>query len=100
MLFVTEFLVKIKSLQVGDIINVDVTVILNGWHGDSSRMFCAGKINKKTELLLKTTYECLMLGIKIAKPGKHIGDIGYEIQKHAESKNFSVVRDFCGHGIR
>ena len=88
-----------KILQVGDIINVDVTVILDGWHGDSSRMYAAGKINKKTELLLKTTYECLMLGIKVAKPGNHLGNIGYEIQKHAESKNFSVVRDFCGHGI-
>ncbi len=90
---------KNKILQSGDIINVDITVILNGWHGDSSRMFAVGKINKKTHLLLKTTYECLMLGIAIAKPGKHLGDIGYEIQKHAESKNFSVVKDFCGHGI-
>ena len=62
-------------------------------------MYAAGNINKKTELLLKTTYECLMLGIKVAKPGNHLGNIGYEIQKHAESKNFSVVRDFCGHGI-
>ena len=90
---------KNKILQVGDIINVDVTVILDGWHGDSSRMYAAGRINKKAELLLKTTYECLMLGIKEAKPGNHLGNIGYEIQKHAESKNFSVVRDFCGHGI-
>ena len=88
-----------KILQIGDIINVDVTVILDGWHGDSSRMYGVGKINKKAELLLKTTYECLRLGIEAAKPGKHLGNIGYEIQKHAESKNFSVVRDFCGHGI-
>jgi len=90
---------KNKNLQDGDIVNVDVTVILDGWHGDSSRMFVAGKVNKKKELLLKTTYECLLLGIENAKPGKHIGDIGYEIQKHANSRNFSVVRDFCGHGI-
>ena len=88
-----------KILQEGDIVNVDVTVILDGWHGDSSRMFSAGKINKKTELLLKTTYECLLMGIQEAKPGKYFGDIGFVIQEYAESKNFSVVRDFCGHGI-
>ena len=88
-----------KILQKGDIINVDITVILKGWHGDSSRMFAVGEINKKAELLLKTTYESLMRGIEIAKPGNFIGDIGYEIQKYAESKNYSVVRDFCGHGI-
>ena len=90
---------KNKLLQMGDIINVDVTVILDGWHGDSSRMYTAGKINKKIEKLLKTTYECLLLGIEKAKPGNNLGDIGFEIQKYAESKNFSVVRDFCGHGI-
>ena len=88
-----------KILQSGDIINVDITVILNGWHGDSSRMFAVGKINKKAELLIKTTYDCLMKGIERAKPGNFFGDIGYEIQKYAESKNYSVVRDFCGHGI-
>tara|TARA_B100000686_G_C16551277_1_gene842673 strand:- start:6 stop:800 length:795 start_codon:yes stop_codon:yes gene_type:complete len=90
---------KDKFLQDGDIVNVDVTVVLNGWHGDSSRMYAAGKINKKTELLLKTTYECLLLGIENAKPGRKLGDIGYNIQKHAETNRFSVVRDFCGHGI-
>ena len=90
---------KNKLLQKGDIINVDVTVIVDGWYGDSSRMYVAGEINKKIENLLKTTYECLILGIEKAKPGKNLGDIGYEIQKYAESKNFSVVRDFCGHGI-
>ncbi len=90
---------KDKILQDGDIINVDVTVILNGWHGDSSRMFVSGKINNKIEKLLKVTYECLLIGIENAKPGQYIGDIGYEIQKYAESKNYSVVRDFCGHGI-
>ena len=88
-----------KILKNGDIVNVDVTVILDGWHGDSSRMYAIGKINKKIEKLLKTTYECLLIGIENAKPGNHIGDIGYQIQQHAESKNFSVVRDFCGHGI-
>ncbi len=88
-----------KILQNADIVNVDITVILDGWHGDCSRMYTPGRINKRIELLLKTTYECLLLGIKNAKPGKHLGDIGYAIQKHAESKNFSVVRDFCGHGI-
>ena len=88
-----------KILQKGDIINIDVTVIVDGWHGDSSRMYVAGKINKKAELLLKTTYECLMRGIEIAKPGKCFGDIGNEIQQYAESKKYSVVRDFCGHGI-
>ena len=62
-------------------------------------MYAAGKIDKKTEFLLRTTYECLMLGIRAAKPGNHLGDIGYEIQKNAESKKFSVVKDFCGHGI-
>ena len=88
-----------KILYEGDIINVDVTVILNGWHGDSSRMYAIGKINPKAELLVKTTYECLMKSIDILKPGIHLGDIGYIIQKHAESKKFSVVKDFCGHGL-
>ena len=88
-----------KILQNGDIINIDVTVILDGWHGDSSRMFVAGDINQKIYSLLKTTYECLLIGIQNALPGKHLGNIGYEIQKYAEKKNYSVVRDFCGHGI-
>ena len=88
-----------KILQDGDIINVDVTVILNGWFGDSSRMFVVGNVNKKIFNLLKTTYECLLIGIEKAKPGNHLGDIGFEIQRYAERKNYSVVRDFCGHGI-
>jgi len=88
-----------KVLNEGDIINVDVTVILDGWHGDSSRMFVAGKTNKKNFNFLKTTYECMLLGITKAQPGNYLGDIGYEIQQYAEKKNFSVVRDFCGHGI-
>ena len=88
-----------KFLKDGDIINIDVTVILDGWHGDSSRMFIAGKINKKVHSLLKTTYECLLIGIENAKPGKNLGDIGFKIQQYAENKDYSVVRDFCGHGI-
>ena len=88
-----------KILNNGDIVNVDVTVILDGWYGDSSRMFVAGKTNKKNLDLIKITYECLHIGIKEAQPGKHLGDIGYRIQKYAESKKYSVVRDFCGHGI-
>ena len=88
-----------KILNIGDIINVDVTVILDDWYGDSSRMYVAGKTNKKNLDLLKTTYECLHIGIKEAQPGKTFGDIGFKIQEYAESKNYSVVRDFCGHGI-
>ena len=88
-----------KILQNGDIINIDVTVILNGWHGDSSRMFVVGNVNRKIYSLLKNTYECLLIGIKNAKPGKYLGDIGFAIQQYAENKNYSVVRDFCGHGI-
>jgi len=88
-----------KLLNNGDIINVDVTVILDGWYGDSSRMFVAGKTNKKNYDLLKTTFECLHIGIKEAIPGKTFGDIGHKIQEYAEAKNYSVVRDFCGHGI-
>jgi len=88
-----------KILNDGDIINVDITVILDGWYGDSSRMYSVGKINKKIYSLLKTTYECLLIGIKNAVPGKYFGDIGFEIQKYAEKNHYSVVRDFCGHGI-
>ena len=89
-----------KTLKDGDIINVDITIILDGWHGDSSRMYVAGKTKySKVDLLLKTTYECLLKGIKVAKPGNTFGDIGYVIQKYAESKKFSIVRNFTGHGI-
>ena len=88
-----------KILNEGDIINVDVTVILNGWYGDSSRMYSVGKINQKIYSLLEVTYECLLIGIENALPGKYLGDIGFAIQKYAEKNNYSVVRDFCGHGI-
>ena len=90
---------KNKILKEGDIVNVDVTTFKNGWHGDTSRMFYEGKVSIKAENLTKTTYEAMMKAIKILKNGIHLGDIGSAIQKHVESKGFSVVRDFCGHGI-
>ena len=90
---------KNKILKEGDIVNVDVTTFKNGWHGDTSRMFYVGKVSIKAENITKTTYEAMMKAIKILKNGIHLGDIGSAIQKHVESKGFSVVRDFCGHGI-
>jgi methionyl aminopeptidase len=88
-----------KKLQKGDIINIDVTVIKDGWHGDTSRMFCVGKVSKLAERLVNITYECMMRGIEAVKPGATLGDVGYAIQTVAEKEGFSVVRDFCGHGI-
>lgn len=88
-----------KKLINGDIINIDVTVIVDGWHGDTSRMFAIGKIPLRAEKLINVTYECMMRGIECVKPGATLGDIGYAIQSYAESNGFSVVRDFCGHGI-
>jgi methionyl aminopeptidase len=88
-----------KRLQDGDIINIDVTVILDGWHGDTSRMFCVGKVGVKAQKLVDVTYEAMMRGIETVKPGATLGDIGHAIQSFAESHRFSVVRDFCGHGI-
>ena len=89
-----------KKLKEGDILNIDVTVILDGWHGDTSRMYYAGeKIPTKAKLLVDATYEAMMLGIEAVKPEATLGDIGYAIQSYAEGKRFSVVRDFCGHGI-
>jgi methionyl aminopeptidase len=89
-----------KKLEEGDIVNIDVTVILDGWHGDTSRMFFAGeKVPTKARLLVDATYEAMMKGIELVKPGLPLGDIGYTIQSFAEGKRFSVVRDFCGHGI-
>ncbi len=88
-----------KTLEEGDIVNIDVTPSLNGWHGDASRMFCIGdKISLKARRLVDITYECLMIGIEKVKPGATLGDVGAAIQKHAEDAGFSVVRDFCGHG--
>lgn len=89
-----------RKLKEGDIVNIDVTVILNGWHGDTSRMYFVGdKIPVKAKLLVETTYECLMAGIEAVKPGNTLGDVGHAIQTIAESSRFSVVRDFCGHGL-
>jgi methionyl aminopeptidase len=89
-----------KILMMGDIINIDVTVILDGWYGDTSRMYIVGdKVNAKAKKLVEVTYECLMRGIEAVKPGATLGDIGHAIQSHAEANRFSVVRDFCGHGI-
>jgi methionyl aminopeptidase len=88
-----------KKLKKGDIINIDVTVIKDGWHGDTSRMFFIGKPSILAKKLVETTYECMMRGIEVVKPGATLGDIGYAIQSYAENKGFSVVRDFCGHGL-
>jgi len=88
-----------KRLQNGDILNIDVTVILDGWHGDTSRMFWAGQPGVKARKLCDVTYECLMRAIAVTKPGNTLGDIGHAIQSHAEGHRFSVVRDFCGHGL-
>ncbi len=89
-----------KILNNGDILNIDVTVILNGWHGDTSRMFFVGdKISTKAKKLISTTYEAMMKGIETVKPGNRFGHIGHVIQSFAENKRYSVVRDFCGHGL-
>jgi len=88
-----------KKLQEGDIINIDVTVIVDGWHGDSSRMFCVGKTSLRATKLVDVTYEAMMRGIETVRPGTTLGDIGYSIQSFVEKNGFSVVRDFCGHGI-
>ena len=88
-----------KILKEGDIINIDVTAIVNEWHGDTSRMFYVGDVPVKSKNLIRTTYECMMKGISVIKNGAYVGDIGEMIQSYAEKKGFSVVRDFCGHGI-
>ena len=88
-----------KILKDGDIVNVDVTAFKDGWHGDTSRMFKVGDVSIKAEKLIQTTYESMMKAIQIVKDGVHLGDIGSVIQTHVESHGFSVVQDFCGHGI-
>ena len=88
-----------KYLSEGDIVNIDVTAIVNGWHGDTSRMFFVGNASVKSKNLVSTTYDSMMKAISIIKNGIHLGDIGEAIQTHVEKKGFSVVRDFCGHGI-
>ena len=88
-----------KPLKEGDILNVDVTSYLGGWHGDTSRMYLVGDAPIKARKLVEVTSECLMLGIEQAKPGNTIGDISHAIQQYAEKHRYSVVRDFCGHGV-
>ncbi len=88
-----------KILKNGDIVNVDVTAIYDGWHGDTSRTFEIGEVSVKARKLVKTTYEAMMKAIKIIKEDIYLGDIGSTIQKHVEAEGFSVVQDFCGHGI-
>jgi methionyl aminopeptidase len=88
-----------KRLMDGDILNIDVTVIVDGWHGDTSRMFFVGDVGVKARRLVDVTYEAMMRGIEVVKPGATLGDIGHAIQTHAEGNRFSVVRDFCGHGL-
>lgn len=88
-----------RKLKSGDIVNIDVTVLKDGYHGDTSKMFVVGKPSILAERLIKVTLECLYLGIEQVKPGAHLGDIGAVIQKHAENQRFSVVREYCGHGI-
>jgi methionyl aminopeptidase len=88
-----------KKLKDGDILNIDVTVIVDGWHGDSSRMYYVGNPGIKAKRLCQVTYDAMMLGIEQVKPGARLGDIGHAIQTYAEKHGFSVVRDYCGHGI-
>ena len=88
-----------KPLKDGDIVNIDVTPILDGWHGDSSRMYLVGDVSVKARRLVDVTYECLMIGLEQARPGNRLGDISAAIQHHAEKQRYSVVRDFCGHGL-
>ncbi|GGX59876.1 methionine aminopeptidase [Litorimonas cladophorae] len=88
-----------KPLKDGDIVNIDVTAIVDGWHGDTSRMYPVGEVNRRAERLTQITYDSLMLGIAAVKPGATTGDIGHAIQKFAEAERCSVVTDFCGHGL-
>jgi len=88
-----------KPMREGDIVNIDVTLILDGWHGDSSRMYAVGEIPRRAERLIEVTYESMMRGIAVIKPGATTGDIGHAIQTFVEAQQMSVVRDFCGHGL-
>ena len=88
-----------RVLEEGDIVNIDVTVIVDGWHGDTSRMYKVGKINNKAQKLIDCTYEAMMLGINEIAPNKKTGDIGNAIQTYSEAQSYSVVQDFCGHGL-
>ena len=88
-----------KPLREGDIVNIDVTLIVDGWHGDTSRMYAVGEITRRARRLIDVTYEALMRGVAVVKPGATTGDIGAAIQSFAEGERCSVVRDFCGHGL-
>ncbi len=88
-----------KKLKDGDILNIDVTVIVDGWFGDTSRMYVAGKLSRRSERLIQVTHDALMVGIEAVKPGNTFGDIGHAIQTFVEGNRMSVVRDFCGHGL-
>jgi methionyl aminopeptidase len=88
-----------KPLREGEIVNIDVTFILDGWHGDSSRMYPVGEVKRAAERLMEVTHECLMRGVRAARPGARTGAIGHAIQSFAEAERCSVVRDFCGHGV-
>ena len=88
-----------KPFRDGDIVNIDVTFVLDGWHGDSSRMYTAGEIPRRAERLIDVTYESLMRGVAAVKPGATLGDVGHAIQSFVEPQHMSVVRDFCGHGL-
>jgi len=88
-----------RRLAEGDVLNIDITVILDGWYGDSSRMYVAGQPSTRARVLMDVTYEALMRGVRAIRPGGTLGDIGHAIQSYVESQRFSVVRDFCGHGI-
>jgi methionyl aminopeptidase len=88
-----------KKLKNGDIINIDITVIKDGYHGDTSKMFYVGDVAPHAQRLCEITRECMQKGIELVRPGAHLGDIGEVIQKHAESNHYSVVREYCGHGI-
>jgi len=88
-----------KKLKKGDIINIDITVIKDGYHGDTSQMFTVGEASTLADRLIKTSRDCMMMGIDLVKPGAKLGDIGHAIQHHAEKNHFSVVREYCGHGI-
>ena len=88
-----------RKLKDGDILNIDITVIKDGFHGDTSKMFLVGEPSIRASRLVDITYQCMALGIRMVKPGVQLGDIGHVIQKHAESNNYSVVREYCGHGI-
>jgi methionyl aminopeptidase len=88
-----------KPLKEGDVVNIDVTLILNGWHGDSSRMYAVGEIPRRAERLIEVTYDAMMRGIAVIRPSATTGDIGNAIQTFVEAQHMSVVRDFCGHGL-